>query len=64
MLDFQSQLKSGVKPLELVVFDPFGLMPKTLIGWESLVDPRYTDFSEVEFLSIAPYKIVEKAREV
>ena len=27
VLDFRSQLKSGVKPLELVVFDPFGLMP-------------------------------------
>ena len=64
MLDFRSQLESGVKPLELVVFDPFGLMPLTLIGWESLVDPRYTDFSEVEFLSIALYKIVEKTREV
>ena len=59
MLNFRSQLESGVKPLELVVFDPFGLMPKTLIGWESSVDPRYTDFGEVEFLSIASYKIVE-----
>ena len=47
MLDFRSQLESGVKPLELVVFDPFGLMP--IIGWESSVDPRYTDFGEVEF---------------
>ena len=59
MLDFRSQLKSGVKPLELVVFDPFGLMPLTLIGWESSVDPRYTDFSEVEFLSIASYIVNE-----
>ena len=49
MLDFRSQLESGVKPLELVVFDPFGLMPKALIGWESSVDPRYTDFGELEF---------------
>ena len=54
MLDFRSQLESGVKPLELVVFDPFGLM-----RWESSVDLRYTDFGEVEFLSIASYKIVE-----
>ena len=53
-----------MKPLELVVFDPFGLMPLTLIGWESSVDPRYTDFGELEFVSIASYKIIEKAREV
>ena len=64
MLDFRCQLKSGVKPLELVVFDPFGLMPLTLIGWESSVDPRYTDFGEVEILSIASYKVIEKEREV
>ena len=34
--------------------DPFGLMPKTLIGWESSVDPRYTDLGEVEFLALHP----------
>ena len=27
VLNFRSQLESGVKPLELVVIDPFGLMP-------------------------------------
>ena len=53
-----------MKPLELVVIDPFGLMPYTLIGWESSLDPRYTNFSEVEFLSIASYNIVEKERKV
>ena len=38
-----------MKPVEFVVSDPFGLMPLTLIGWESSVDPRYTDFGEVGF---------------
>ena len=38
-----------MKPVEFVVSDPFGLRPKTLIRWESSVDPRYTDFDEVEF---------------
>ena len=38
-----------MKPVEFVVSDPFDSMPKTLIGWESSVDPRYTDFGEVEF---------------
>ena len=38
-----------MKPVEFVVSDPFGLMPQTLIGWESSVDPRYTDFGEVGF---------------
>ena len=38
-----------MKPVEFVVSDPFGLMPLTLIGWESSVDPRYMDFGEVGF---------------
>ena len=42
-----------MKPLEFVVSDPFGLMP-TLIGWESSVDPRYTDFGEVGFKALHP----------
>ena len=49
MLDFGSHSESGVKHVEFVVSDPFGLMPYTLIGWESSVDPRCTDFGEVGF---------------
>ena len=52
MLDFRSHSKYEVKPLELVVIDPFGL------------DPRYTDFGEIQFLSNASYNIVEKERKV
>ena len=39
MLDFRNHSKSGVKPVELV-------------GWDSSVDPRYTDFGEVEFSAL------------
>ena len=34
--------------------DHFDLMAYTLVGWESSVDPRYTDFSETEFSALRP----------
>ena len=54
MLNSRSHSKTGVKPEELVVKDPYDLVPYALIGWESSVDPRYTDFGKVEFLALHP----------
>ena len=52
MLEFRNHSKSGVKLEELV--DPYDLMPYTLIGWESSMNPRYMDFSEVDSSALHP----------
>ena len=48
MLESQNHSKSWVKPEELVV-------ERSLIGWESWVDPRYIDFGEVNSSALHPY---------
>ena len=54
MLESRSHSKSGVKPEEFVVENPYNLMPSALIGWESSVDPSYMDFSEVDSSALPP----------